>query len=461
MKKLCIITIVMLLFSCVAFSSAAASTTREREDNNSYTKANTIQLGNTIIGTIKNNADVDYYKIKTPADGKVSLVFKHKYNNDRYYSWRVHTYIFSDNELIELSNSFISSSDKESVDIPAIGAKSGGSYYVKIEYSTSYDGVEYQLQTSFTQTAFYEKERNDSYPTATDITLNNTYGGNINNSSDADYYKIAAPADGKISLAFKHKYNNDKYYSWRVYTYILSDGELVELSNSFISSSDKESVDIPAIGAKSGVSYYVKIGYSTSYDGVEYQLQTSFNIASPSSLKAASIKTTSLKLSWAKVSKATGYDLYSYNAKTGKYKKIATTTSNSYKVTGLKSGSANSFAVKAYKKVNGTTYFSNYSPLLKTATKPEAVQNLKVASPAKKTVKITFDKVNGAKGYVVYYAATRDGSFKKLGTTTKTTYTSKKIESGKTYYFKVRAYTKAGSESIYGGYSPIKGVRVK
>ena len=460
MKKLFTAIIgIMLLLCCAAFSSTAASNSYEREGNNSYTKANSIQFGSPIIGTINDSSDEDYYKITTPADGKVSMVFQHKYNNDKTYFWYVRVYILSNDELIELSYNSICSSDKESVELPAIGAKSGTCYYIEIKgYNCS--GIEYQIQTSFSKTPFYEKERDDSYPTATSILLNNTYSGNVNSSSDVDYYKITTPTDGKVSLVFKHKYNNDKSYFWYVRVYILSDDELMELSYNSIHSSDKESIELPAIGAKSGACYYIEIKGYNCYS-IEYQLKTSFSIPAPSSLKPSSIKTTSMKVAWSKVPHATGYVLYFCNPKTGDYTKIATINSNSYKVTGLKAGTVYRYAVKAYKTVNGTTFYSNYSPLLITATKPETVQNLSVASTAKRTVKITFDKAKGANGYVVYYATSQNGKYKKLGTTTKTTYTNKKLTSGTTYYFKVRAFTKAGSEKVFAAYSPIKSVRVK
>lgn len=306
----------------------------------------------------------------------------------------------------------------------------------------------------------YEREDNDSHPKANTIQLGSTMSGTISDSSDVDYYKITAPSDGRVSLTFKHKYNNDKYYAWYVRTYILSDGELIKLSDNSIYASDKEAIELPAIGAKSGACYFIEIKGYDCYS-IEYQLKTTFEIPAPSSLKASSIKTASMKLSWSKVPNASGYVLYSYNTKNGEYQKVATTTSNSYKVTGLKAGTVYRYAVKAYKSVNGNTYYSDYSPLLVAATKPEAVQNISVSSTARKTVKITFNKVTGASGYVIYYATSQTGKYKKLGVTTKTVYTNKKLISGTTYYFKVRASTKINNETLYSAYSPIKSVRVK
>ena len=45
-------------------------------------------------------------------------------------------------------------------------------------------------------------------------------------------------------------------------------------------------------------------------------------------------------------------------------------------------------------------------------------------------------------------------SAKKV-TTTKTTYTIKKLKKGKTYYIRIRPYTKSGGKTVYGTYSKI------
>ena len=58
-------------------------------------------------------------------------------------------------------------------------------------------------------------------------------------------------------------------------------------------------------------------------------------------------------------------------------------------------------------------------------------------------VKITWGKVSGADKYVVY-RKTSGGSYKEIGTTTKTSYTDKKATSGKKYYYIVKAVNEAG-----------------
>ena len=56
----------------------------------------------------------------------------------------------------------------------------------------------------------------------------------------------------------------------------------------------------------------------------------------------------------------------------------------------------------------------------------------------------------------MYRATSKDGTYKlvaDLSGSSKTSYTNKNLSPGKTYYYKVRAYKKVGSNRDYGSYS--------
>ena len=171
--------------------------------------------------------------------------------------------------------------------------------------------------------------------------------------------------------------------------------------------------------------------------------------AAPDSLKVSAAATTALKLIWRKVDGATGYVVYLYNAKTQKYKKLASVKSNTFKATELKAGTTYSFAVRAYRKADGKNLFSDYSPILAASTKPVAPTVTAKAGTDK--VKLMWNKVNGATGYVVYCSTSKKNGYKKLGTTKKLAYAAKNLDCGKTYYFKVRAFKKVNGDVLYGG----------
>ena len=71
-----------------------------------------------------------------------------------------------------------------------------------------------------------------------------------------------------------------------------------------------------------------------------------------------------------------------------------------------------------------------------------------VASSGK--IKVSWEKVEGAKAYKVYRATSKTGTYKLMKTTTSTSYTNTSVEAGKTYYYKVKAIHKnSAADSAY------------
>ena len=62
-------------------------------------------------------------------------------------------------------------------------------------------------------------------------------------------------------------------------------------------------------------------------------------------------------------------------------------------------------------------------------------------------IELTWKAVKGAAKYEVYRATSKNGTYSRRTTTTKTTYTGTKDEVGKTYYYKVRALTSKGGSA--------------
>ena len=94
----------------------------------------------------------------------------------------------------------------------------------------------------------------------------------------------------------------------------------------------------------------------------------------------------------------------------------------------------------------------------KITVKKAAIKSAK--NVKKNKIKLTIKKVAGAKGYQVRYATNK--KFKKavVKTTTKTTYTIKKLKKKKTYYVQVRAFKKSGKTRVYGNWSNRKRVKI-
>jgi len=86
---------------------------------------------------------------------------------------------------------------------------------------------------------------------------------------------------------------------------------------------------------------------------------------------------------------------------------------------------------------------------------PTAPANIKAAVQSCSAIKISWDKVVGASGYEIYRATSLTGSYRRIVSTSVVSYTNKGLSDSKTYYYKVRAYTKSGGKKVYSGDSSI------
>lgn len=145
----------------------------------------------------------------------------------------------------------------------------------------------------------------------------------------------------------------------------------------------------------------------------------------------------SVKLSWSKVSGASGYVVERYSSK--KWKAIKTTSKTSLTVSKLSLGKTYNFRVRAYKTVSKKKIYGAYSSTIKTGPVLKAPSSVVLNGVSTSTLKLSWSAVTGAKGYEVYNAATK----KWTNTKTKRTLTVSKLKAGTKYSFYVRAY--AGS----------------
>ena len=166
---------------------------------------------------------------------------------------------------------------------------------------------------------------------------------------------------------------------------------------------------------------------------------------------------TSVRISWNKVAGADGYKVYRKTGKDGSWKKIKTTTSTSYKDTGRKAGKTYYYRVKAYKKSSSQTTYSKYSSSVKyVGGTPAKVKGVTVKSTDHTVNKISWKKASGAKKYVIYRATSKNGTYKKVKTTTSTSWKDTGLTTGKKYYYKVRAVRTVKKKKLYGACSAVK-----
>ncbi len=89
------------------------------------------------------------------------------------------------------------------------------------------------------------------------------------------------------------------------------------------------------------------------------------------------------------------------------------------------------------------------------ASAPAKVKNVVVTEVEEDEVNLKWSKVSGASGYQVYVRNGSSGSWKKAETTSKNYAEVENLKGAHVYSFRVRAYTKNGSEVLYGSYSTV------
>ena len=174
--------------------------------------------------------------------------------------------------------------------------------------------------------------------------------------------------------------------------------------------------------------------------------------------KASSNSTSSIKLSWGKVSGAKGYNVY--QMKNGKWTRIKTLSGTALTVSKLKAGTTYQFCIKPYTKSGSKIVYGNISKTLTTSTIPATVTFKLTAGSRRVTVK--WSNVTGTSGYKVYYKTSKNGSWKTLKTCSNktTSYTKTGLSKGRTYYFTVKAYRTVGGKTYNGAFTT-KSVKVK
>ena len=197
-------------------------------------------------------------------------------------------------------------------------------------------------------------------------------------------------------------------------------------------------------------------------DGYSGNLDTNFWY------KDTSIKTTGLKataesatgpvtLSWGKAADdVTGYRVYRYDPDQDKYVYLKSTTSRKYTDEDVTSGKTYQYKVRCYWTIGGTNYYGNYSSVISVTTPPAKVTEVDTETRSSTYLTLNWKKVSGASGYRIYKYNTSSKSYEKVTTISKGSTVSYKITgltAATEYQFKVRAYKKTDTGTLWGSSS--------
>lgn len=180
------------------------------------------------------------------------------------------------------------------------------------------------------------------------------------------------------------------------------------------------------------------------------------SLAAPSGIKTVERDDDEITLKWNEVKGASGYEIYRYSATYDKWIEVERTSNTYDEVDNLLSASVYTFKVRAFTQdASGKYIYSDFSAPFKTATSPKDVNNLRVSSKTKTSVTLKWNAVKRADKYQVYRYEKSTGEWKRLITTSKTSYTASGLSSGTSYKFKVRPYREALGYKYYGDFEDI------
>lgn len=208
-----------------------------------------------------------------------------------------------------------------------------------------------------------------------------------------------------------------------------------------------------------------------------------------SGLKAVTVGTDSIKLSWKKVKGASGYIVYRYDRKQKKYKEIKQVRTNSLKDKKLSSGKKYRYYICAYKLNGNILLKGKASAVVTCVTRPVTPKITSVKKISSKKAQINLKSGKNVKGYRLYaysahakkyvliariegkkyyqYNAEKKkfildkkskASIEKRGDTVnvKITTVNVNLNQYRKYRYKVRAYVTYNGKKIFSQYSNVK-----
>ncbi|ANU52911.1 S-layer homology domain-containing protein [Acutalibacter muris] len=247
----------------------------ETEDNGEFSRADQIDVNETVNGSMIHNSDTDLFQFSLSQPGYINLSFDHEYIDDSSTLWYINLY----NAEYRLINRYSAAGEDIKNEYGYVGLPAG-TYYVGISpYSlNTYSTKPYKMKVNFTPSAEWETEFNDAFDLADAIQTNQMVHGAIMNSSDKDFYRFELPSDGAVILSFAHDYVDNSSVLW----YIDICNSEYKLLNEYRSTGDIVDGKSGIIGLPAGT-YYVRVRpYSSyTYKTIPYRLTVNYTQSGP------------------------------------------------------------------------------------------------------------------------------------------------------------------------------------
>ena len=240
----------------------------------------------------------------------------------------------------------------------------GNTYTPAVTLTDASTGKALTAGTDYTIT--YSNNTNPGTASITVTALSKNYTG-----SKVISFKITSAAVSGLRVS-KIK-NNSMRLSWSDQDY--ADGyQICNANNRVIGTTTNNSYTVKSLTSCTTYKYKVRSYVenedgSVSYGGFSTAVSAQTMLNTPT-LKARSVSRGKVTLTWTKVAKASGYEIYYSTEKNGIYTKLKTVSKSSarkYVDAGLASGEKYFYTIRAYRSVNGAKTYSSYNTI-KSAT---------------------------------------------------------------------------------------------
>ena len=213
--------------------------------------------------------------------------------------------------------------------------------------------------------------------------------------------------------------------------------------------------------AAAGTSYYYKIKAvpdSGLASGFSTEAMVTCRCVKPE-VKASYVASSGKPhVKWSAVAGANRYEVYRAG-KDGTYRYLDYTIDAGYTDAAAVTGETYLYRVKAISEVKHIASSDQSAAVAITCRCPKPVVKPSYVGASGKPY-VYWSAVDGEAKYEVYRSASADGTYSRIGTTTKLNYTDTTAEAGTTYYYKVRAVSSVKS-TANSAYSAVKSIKAK
>lgn len=178
-----------------------------------------------------------------------------------------------------------------------------------------------------------------------------------------------------------------------------------------------------------------------------HRISSGIRIPSPPAELTASkgLSTEKIELTWKLSAGAAGYRIYRFDAEDSEPSEIGEAESPSFTDAISAPGRTYTYRVRAYSKYGMSRYSRPDSGYLK--VKPPVI---KAQEGGRDSVKITWDAVEGAAGYDIFRAESKDGAYEKAGSSSSPGFYDKPGKTGFRYWYRGQSLSDQGPGGLSG-----------